>query len=81
MRARIADCTTASDERRQQQRPQAGQDALSSQPGKPPAENQPSCTENSRISRMANQKLGMAMPTCVRPITPTSPSLLWREAA
>ena len=30
---------------------------------------------------MANQKFGMAMPICVKPITPTSPSLLWRAAA
>ncbi|MNY73695.1 hypothetical protein D3C86_2125480 [compost metagenome] len=38
-------------------------------------------TENSRINRMANQKLGMAMPTWANPITPTSPILLWRDAA
>ena len=30
---------------------------------------------------MANQKLGMAMPICASAISPTSPALLWREAA
>jgi ABC-type dipeptide/oligopeptide/nickel transport system permease component len=45
------------------------------------SENHCSFTENTRISRMANQKLGMAMPTCASPIRPTSPSRLWRAAA
>ena len=30
---------------------------------------------------MANQKFGMAMPTWLAAITPTSPSRLWCEAA
>ncbi len=30
---------------------------------------------------MANQKLGMAMPSCASPITPQSPRRLWRDAA
>ncbi len=51
------------------------------QPSKPPAENHCSLTENSRISRIANQKLGMAMPTCASDISPTSVALLWRAAA
>ena len=34
-----------------------------SQPGKPPAENQPSLTEKSNIKRIANQKLGTAIPS------------------
>jgi len=51
------------------------------QPGKPPALTHCSFTANSRISRIANQKLGMAMPTWLAAITPTSPSPLWREAA
>ena len=84
MRAKMAACTTA--------RAMAGSSrALSAssglppldcvQPGKPPAENHCSFTENSRISKMANQKLGMAMPICARAITPTSPQRLWRDAA
>ncbi|MCY1545575.1 hypothetical protein D9M68_815250 [compost metagenome] len=80
MRARIAACTTASDS--------AGSSSdlipakmPSPQPSKPPAENHCSCTENTRISRIANQKLGMAMPTWAMPMRPTSPSLLWRAAA
>ena len=32
------------------------------QPGKPPAENHCSFTANSRMSRIANQKFGIAMP-------------------
>src|SRR4029453_11069367 len=74
-RARIAACTTDSEI--------AGNSSdlipammLSSQPANPPAESHCSFTENSRISRMANQKLGSAMPNCVSDITPTSPSLL-----
>ncbi len=85
-RARIAPCTTASDTAgsssacRPSQRP-CQKPSSKYQPSKPPAENHCSFTENSRISRMANQKLGMAMPICASVISPTSPSLLWRAAA
>ena len=48
----------------------------SSQPGKPPADSHCSFTANNRISRIANQKLGSAMPIWVSDITPTSPSRL-----
>ena len=53
----------------------------STQPGKPPALTHCRCTAKSRMSRMANQKLGMAMPSWLAAITPTSPSLLWCDAA
>ena len=58
MRARIADCTTASEIAGSSSDLRPGR-MPSSQPGKPPAENHCSCTENSRISRIANQKFGM----------------------
>ena len=48
---------------------------------KPPALTHCSFTANSRISRIANQKLGIAMPIWLAAITPTSPSVLWRDAA
>jgi len=51
------------------------------QPGKPPALTHCRCTANSRINKIANQKLGIAMPTWLAAITPTSPSRLWRDAA
>ena len=80
MRARMAVCTTAS--------AMAGSSRLCSplqkparQPSKPPALNHCNCTENTRISTMANQKLGTAMPIWLMPITAISAGLLWREAA
>ena len=84
MRARIAACTTAS--------ATAGSTSARSpapmpppssalQPGKPPAENQRSFTANSQISRIANQKLGIAMPSWLTLMTPTSPALPCRAAA
>ena len=86
MRAKIAACTTASDSAGSAKALSAGQTpppspSPSLQPGKPPAENHCNCTENSRISKMANQKLGMAMPICASTITPMSPPLRWCAAA
>jgi hypothetical protein len=40
-----------------------------SQPGKPPAENHRSWIAKTRTSSIANQKFGIAMPSCVVPIT------------
>ncbi|MOA18592.1 hypothetical protein D3C78_1389200 [compost metagenome] len=84
MRARMAACTTASETAGSSRAWSAARTpppSSSLQPGKPPAENHCNFTENSRISRMANQKLGMAMPSWAKPITPMSPQRLCREAA
>ena len=83
-RARMAACTTASEMAGSSKDCSAGHrppPSSSLQPGKPPAENQLSLTENSKINKIANQKLGMAMPSWARPITPTSPQRLWWAAA
>ena len=80
MRASMAACTTASDSAGSSSARRPGSKP-SSHPAKPPAENHCNWTENKSISKIANQKLGMAIPTCVSAIIPTSPSLLWRAAA
>ena len=80
MRARIAACTAASATAGSSNALNASH-ALSSQPGKPPAENHCSLTENTRINRIANQKFGSAMPSWLSVITPMSPTWLWRDAA
>ena len=74
-RARIAACTTASEIAGSSSERMPGR-MPSPHPAKPPAESHCSFTENSRISRIANQKFGIAMPNCVTAITPTSPILL-----
>ena len=84
MRARIAACTTASASAGRTRARSAGTTPPPSaalQPGKPPAENQRSFTANSQIRRIANQKLGRAMPIWLTLITPTSPTRPWRAAA
>ena len=70
MRARIAACGKASEiaGRVRDFRPCKG----SSQPGKPPAENQRRLIAKIKTITIANQKLGIATPSCVAPITVTS---------
>ena len=83
-RARIAACTSASAMagRMSAARPSSKPPPSSSvQPGKPPALTHCNCTAKSRMSRIANQKFGIAMPTWLAAITLTSPIRLWRAAA
>ena len=53
----------------------------SSQPGKPPAENQRRLIAKTSTISMANQKFGIAMPSCVAPITEISATEPRRVAA
>ena len=52
-----------------------------SHPPKPPAENHRRLIAKIRTSIIANQKFGMATPSCVAPITPKSPACPLRDAA
>ena len=52
-----------------------------SHPGKPPAENQRRLMAKTSTRIMANQKLGMATPSWVAPMTERSAALLRRAAA
>jgi DNA-binding transcriptional regulator YhcF (GntR family) len=63
-RVRIAICTAANANAGSRSDCTAGQ-APASHPGNPPAGNQLSSTENSRISSSPSQKFGMARPSCV----------------
>ena len=83
-RARIAACTRASATAGRMSALKASHrppPSSSVQPGKPPALTHCNCTANTRMSRIANQKLGIAIPNWLAAITPTSPRRLWRDAA